>query len=61
MLRRGRNGRARHVAWNEIRQEADDMDVIQTLDSEEWEGQTTTQVRHRRVCRPGQEMETVHT
>ncbi|XP_031171334.1 SPRY domain-containing SOCS box protein 3 [Sander lucioperca] len=44
MLRRGRNGRARHLAWSEIRQETDVMAVIQTRDREEWEGQTTTQI-----------------
>uniref|UniRef100_A0A665V372 SPRY domain-containing SOCS box protein 3 n=1 Tax=Echeneis naucrates TaxID=173247 RepID=A0A665V372_ECHNA len=41
MLRRGRNGRALHLAWSEIRQETDAMAVIQTLDEEEKEGQTT--------------------
>ncbi|XP_022598818.1 SPRY domain-containing SOCS box protein 3-like isoform X1 [Seriola dumerili] len=44
MLRRGRNGRTRHLAWSEIRQETDAMEVIQTLDREQWEGQTTTQI-----------------
>ncbi|XP_035521799.1 SPRY domain-containing SOCS box protein 3 isoform X1 [Morone saxatilis] len=44
MLRRGRNGRARHLAWSETRQETDAMAVIQTSDREEWEGQTTTQI-----------------
>lgn len=47
MLRRGRNGPARHLAWSEARQETDAMAVIQTPDKEEWEGQTATQVRHR--------------
>lgn len=49
MLRRGRNSRARHVAWNETRQETDAMAVIQISDREEWESQTTTQVRFRFV------------
>ncbi|TDG98236.1 hypothetical protein EPR50_G00215150 [Perca flavescens] len=44
MLRRSRNGRARHLAWSETRQETDVMAVIQTRDREEWEGQTTTQI-----------------
>ncbi|XP_045924782.1 SPRY domain-containing SOCS box protein 3 isoform X1 [Micropterus dolomieu] len=44
MLRRGRNGRARHLAWSEPRHETDAMAVIQTSDREEWEGQTTTQI-----------------
>ncbi|XP_047464394.1 SPRY domain-containing SOCS box protein 3-like isoform X2 [Mugil cephalus] len=43
MLRRGRNGRARHLAWSETRQEADAMAVIQTSDSKEWEGQAASQ------------------
>lgn len=47
MLRRGRNGLVRHLAWSETRQETDAMAVIQTPDKEEWEGQTATQVRHR--------------
>lgn len=45
MLRRARNSQARHLAWSEQRQETDAMAVIQLLDREEWEGQTTTQVR----------------
>lgn len=46
MLRRGRNGRARHLAWSQTRQETDAMAVIQISDREEWESQTTTtQVR----------------
>ncbi|XP_020493202.1 SPRY domain-containing SOCS box protein 3 isoform X1 [Labrus bergylta] len=44
MLRRGRNGRARHVALTETRHETDAMAVIQTSDREEWEGRTTTQI-----------------
>ncbi|KAM8730142.1 SPRY domain-containing SOCS box protein 3 [Acanthopagrus schlegelii] len=44
MLRRGRNGPARHLAWSEARQETDAMAVIQTPDKEEWEGQTATQM-----------------
>ncbi|XP_042252623.1 SPRY domain-containing SOCS box protein 3 isoform X2 [Thunnus maccoyii] len=44
MLRRGRNGRARHLAWSETRQETDAMAVIQISDREEWESQTTTQI-----------------
>ncbi|XP_070707756.1 SPRY domain-containing SOCS box protein 3 [Pempheris klunzingeri] len=44
MLRRGRNGRARHLAWSETRQETDVVAAIQTLDRKEWEGQTTTQI-----------------
>ncbi|XP_035468555.2 SPRY domain-containing SOCS box protein 3-like [Scophthalmus maximus] len=44
MLRRGRNGRARAWAWSESRQETDAMAGIQTLDREEWEGPTTTQI-----------------
>lgn len=47
MLRRGRSGRARHLAWSETRQETDAMAVIQTSDREEWEGQTSTQVRRQ--------------
>lgn len=46
MLRRGRNGRARHLVWSEIWQETDFMAVIQTSDTEECEGQTISQVRH---------------
>ncbi|XP_031699701.1 SPRY domain-containing SOCS box protein 3 [Anarrhichthys ocellatus] len=44
MLRRGRSGRARHSAWSETRPETDAMEVIQTSDRQEWEGQTTTQI-----------------
>ncbi|KAM7370913.1 hypothetical protein PAMP_010423 [Pampus punctatissimus] len=44
MLRRGRNGWARHLAWSETRQEADAMAVIPISDREEWESQTTTQI-----------------
>ncbi|XP_078147022.1 SPRY domain-containing SOCS box protein 3 [Centroberyx gerrardi] len=44
MLRRGRNGRARLLAWIETRQETDAMAVIQASEREEWEGQTTTQI-----------------
>ncbi|XP_068439415.1 SPRY domain-containing SOCS box protein 3 [Clinocottus analis] len=44
MLRRGKNGRTRHLAWSETRQETDAMAVIQTSDRQEWEGQTTTQI-----------------
>ncbi|XP_054454820.1 SPRY domain-containing SOCS box protein 3 [Anoplopoma fimbria] len=44
MLRRGRNGRARHVAWSETQQETEAMAVIQTSDRQEWGGQTTTQI-----------------
>ncbi|CAK6964191.1 SPRY domain-containing SOCS box protein 3 [Scomber scombrus] len=44
MLRRGRNSRARHLAWSETRQETDAMAVIQISDREEWESQTTTQI-----------------
>ncbi|KAK2820268.1 hypothetical protein Q5P01_023227 [Channa striata] len=43
-LRRVRNGRARHLAWSESRQETDAMAVIQTLDREEDEGQPMTQI-----------------
>ncbi|XP_026172108.1 SPRY domain-containing SOCS box protein 3 [Mastacembelus armatus] len=44
MLRRGRNGRARHLAWSETRQETDTVAVIQILNREEGEGQTVTQI-----------------
>ncbi|XP_026206888.1 SPRY domain-containing SOCS box protein 3 [Anabas testudineus] len=44
MLRRGRNGRARHLAWSETRQETDTLAVIQTSDTEEREGQIMTQI-----------------
>ncbi|KAK9530515.1 hypothetical protein VZT92_012011 [Zoarces viviparus] len=44
MLRRGRDGRARHSAWSETRQETDAVEVIQTSDRQKWEGQTTTQI-----------------
>lgn len=46
MLRRGRNGRVRHVAWSETRQETDVMATIQTSGWEERDGQTASQVRH---------------
>uniref|UniRef100_A0A1A8PVC1 SPRY domain-containing SOCS box protein 3 n=1 Tax=Nothobranchius rachovii TaxID=451742 RepID=A0A1A8PVC1_9TELE len=39
MLRRGRNSRARHVAWSELRQETD----VQSTDGEECQSQTETQ------------------
>lgn len=45
MLRRGRNGRARHLPWSEMWQETDAMAVIQTVDRDELEGQMmTTQI-----------------
>ncbi|XP_029953527.1 SPRY domain-containing SOCS box protein 3 [Salarias fasciatus] len=44
MLRRGRNGRARHLAWGEPRLEADAMAAIQTVDTQEREGQSMTQI-----------------
>ncbi|CAJ1080907.1 SPRY domain-containing SOCS box protein 3-like [Xyrichtys novacula] len=44
MLRRGRNGRARHVASSEARHETDAMAVIQTPDREDWEGRIMTQI-----------------
>lgn len=44
MLRRGRNGRARHLAWSEPRLETDAMAEIQTSDREELAGQTMTQI-----------------
>ncbi|XP_035798858.2 SPRY domain-containing SOCS box protein 3-like [Amphiprion ocellaris] len=44
MLRRGRNGRAVHLAWSEPRQGTDAMAAIQTSDTEEWEGQTRPQM-----------------
>ncbi|XP_041829332.1 SPRY domain-containing SOCS box protein 3-like isoform X1 [Melanotaenia boesemani] len=44
MLRRGRNGRARHLGWSETRQETDVMAMVQTTDREEWDSQTVTQI-----------------
>lgn len=46
MLRRGRSGRARHLAWGETRHETDVMAVVETSDREERESQTVTQVRY---------------
>ncbi|XP_039472457.1 SPRY domain-containing SOCS box protein 3 isoform X2 [Oreochromis aureus] len=46
MLRRGRNGRARHLAWNQTWQETDAMAVIQSSDREEQEGQTAAQISY---------------
>lgn len=46
MLRRGRSGRIRHLAWSETLQETDAMATIQASSREEWEGQAATQVRH---------------
>ncbi|XP_074520061.1 SPRY domain-containing SOCS box protein 3 [Halichoeres trimaculatus] len=44
MLRRGRSGRARHVASTETRHETDAMAGIQTPDREEWEGRIAAQI-----------------
>lgn len=44
MLRRGRNGRARHLAWSQTWQETDAMAVIQSSDREEQEGRTVAQI-----------------
>lgn len=44
MLRRGRNGRARHLAWSQTWQETDAMAVIQSSDREEQEGLTVAQI-----------------
>ncbi|XP_039879419.1 SPRY domain-containing SOCS box protein 3-like isoform X3 [Simochromis diagramma] len=44
MLRRGRNGRARHLAWGQTWQETDAMAVIQSSDREEQEGRTVAQI-----------------
>ncbi|XP_028989345.1 SPRY domain-containing SOCS box protein 3 isoform X2 [Betta splendens] len=44
MLRRGRNGRSRHLAWTETRQETDTKAAVQTSDREECEGQAMTQI-----------------
>ncbi|KAM9837647.1 SPRY domain-containing SOCS box protein 3 [Aulostomus maculatus] len=44
MLRRGRNGRARYLAWSETQQDPDAMIVIQMSDREEWESQSTAQI-----------------
>ncbi|XP_039879418.1 SPRY domain-containing SOCS box protein 3-like isoform X2 [Simochromis diagramma] len=44
MLRRGRNGRARHLAWGQTWQETDAMAVIQSSDREEQEGRTVAQL-----------------
>ncbi|CAI5659149.1 SPRY domain-containing SOCS box protein 3 isoform X2 [Oreochromis niloticus] len=46
MLRRGRNRRARHLAWNQTWQETDAMAVIQSSDREEQEGQTVAQISY---------------
>lgn len=45
MLRRGRNGRVRHAAWSETRQETDVLAMIQTSSWEERDGQAASQVR----------------
>ncbi|XP_042081950.1 SPRY domain-containing SOCS box protein 3 isoform X4 [Haplochromis burtoni] len=44
MLRRGRNGRARHLAWSQTWQETDAMAVIQSSDREEQEGRKVAQL-----------------
>uniref|UniRef100_A0A3Q2W2Z4 SPRY domain-containing SOCS box protein 3 n=1 Tax=Haplochromis burtoni TaxID=8153 RepID=A0A3Q2W2Z4_HAPBU len=44
MLRRGRNGRARHLAWSQTWQETDAMAVIQSSDREEQEGRKVAQI-----------------
>ncbi|XP_069011862.1 SPRY domain-containing SOCS box protein 3 [Embiotoca jacksoni] len=44
MLRRGRNGRARHLARSDTRQETDAVAVIQKPDRGECEDQTVTQI-----------------
>lgn len=44
MLRRGRSGRARHLAWSETRQDADVTAAVHAADGEEWESQSVTQI-----------------
>ncbi|XP_030610567.1 SPRY domain-containing SOCS box protein 3 isoform X3 [Archocentrus centrarchus] len=44
MLRRGRNGRARHLAWSQTWQETDAMAVIHSSDREELGDQTVTKI-----------------
>ncbi|XP_077357986.1 SPRY domain-containing SOCS box protein 3 isoform X3 [Festucalex cinctus] len=42
MLRRGRSGRARHLAWSEMRHEMDAVTEMSiSTEGEEWESQTT--------------------
>ncbi|XP_028286253.1 SPRY domain-containing SOCS box protein 3-like [Parambassis ranga] len=44
MLRRDRNGQARHLAWSESQRETDAMALIQMSDRDEWEDLTVTQI-----------------
>ncbi|XP_061563908.1 SPRY domain-containing SOCS box protein 3 isoform X2 [Cololabis saira] len=44
MLRRGRSGRTRHLAWSETRHETDAMTVVDMSDREERESQAATQI-----------------
>ncbi|XP_056881153.1 SPRY domain-containing SOCS box protein 3-like isoform X2 [Takifugu flavidus] len=47
MLRKGRNGRTRHLVWSEVWQDTDALALIQTSEQEEQEGRPMVQMSER--------------